>query len=66
MVFPIYRGYSTVNNPSLDTTIFDMELVKADLMNHFMTKLGDRPMRLRLVPLFGIYYLTYSMIVPNP
>jgi len=45
MVFPIYRGYSTVNNPSLDTTIFDMELVKADLMNHFMTKLGDRPMR---------------------
>lgn len=49
MVQPLYRGFSTVANDGLDTRLFDIELVKQDLLNHFNTRLGERVAR----PNFG-------------
>lgn len=42
MVHPLYRGYSSVANEGLDTSLTDIELVKQDLLNHFNTRLGER------------------------
>lgn len=43
-----YKGYSTVN--SLQTTkLFDFDLIKQDIINHFNTKKGQRVMN----PNFG-------------
>lgn len=49
MVQPLYRGFSTVANTGIDTRLFDIELVKQDLLNHFNTRLGERVAR----PNFG-------------
>lgn len=45
----LYRGYSSVANKEIDTSLFDMELVKQDLLNHFNTRIGERVNR----PRFG-------------
>lgn len=37
-----YQGYSSVATDEIDTSIFDLELVKQDLLNHFNTRLGER------------------------
>ncbi len=42
MAEPLYRGYSSVVNPGIDTASFDLELIKQDLLNHFNTRLGER------------------------
>jgi phage baseplate assembly protein W len=42
----IYKGFSTTS-PS--NTLYDLEIAKADLMNHFMTRKGERVM----APQFG-------------
>jgi len=64
MVQPLYRGFSTVANGTaaqlidgeftstedvINTRLFDIELVKQDLLNHFSTRLGERVAR----PTFG-------------
>ena len=45
----MYRGYSSVARPEIDTTLFDLDLVKQDLLNHFHTRIGERVGR----PTFG-------------
>ena len=49
MATPIYRGYSSVANTQIDSALFDLDLVKQDLMNHFHTRIGERVGR----PQFG-------------
>lgn len=49
MAAPLYRGYSSVANSQIDTDLFDLELVKQDLLNHFQTRIGERVGR----PRFG-------------
>ncbi len=42
MAAPLYRGFSSVANQGIDTRLFDIELVKQDLLNNFSTRLGER------------------------
>ena len=49
MTVSIYRGYSTVTQTGLNTSVHDIEVVKQDLRNEFNTRLGERVMR----PNFG-------------
>ena len=42
MAAPLYRGFSSVANQGIDTRLFDVELVKQDLLNNFSTRLGER------------------------
>lgn len=49
MVSSRYRGYSSINRKTLNTELYDIELVKQDLRNAFMTRLGERRGR----PTFG-------------
>lgn len=44
-----FIGFSTVNRQKPSFTLTDFELVKADLLNHFSTRLGERVM----LPKFG-------------
>jgi len=45
----IFKGFNTVNKNKAPFGLTDEELIKRDLMNHFYTRLGERPMR----PNFG-------------
>ena len=45
----IFIGFSTVDVPITNTRLYDIELVKRDLKNHFMTSKGERIMK----PNFG-------------
>lgn len=45
----IFIGFSTVGQTVPSTRLYDIELVKRDLQNHFMTSLGERVMK----PNFG-------------
>ncbi len=42
MAVALYRGFSTTGVEGLNTTLYDIELVKQDLLNHFNTRLGER------------------------
>ena len=44
-----YKGFSSVNNKSAGNQLFDFDLVKQDLINHFNTRIGERVMH----PEFG-------------
>lgn len=44
-----YKGYSSVDNTTSATELFDFELVKQDIINHFQTRKGERVMN----PSFG-------------
>ena len=44
-----YRGFSTVDATSSSVTLFDRELIKQDLLNHFNIKKGESLMN----PTFG-------------
>jgi len=44
-----YRGFSTVNTSSEGFVLYDLELIKQDLLNHFHTRRGERLMN----PTFG-------------
>jgi phage baseplate assembly protein W len=46
---PNFIGFSTIDRQKPPFTLTDFELVKADLLNHFSTKLGERVM----LPKFG-------------
>jgi phage baseplate assembly protein W len=45
----MYRGFSTVNTTSKNFTLYDFELIKQDLLNHFYVRQGERLMN----PEFG-------------
>lgn len=78
MAAPLYRGFSTVANDgavqlvdgaftsegnSIDTRLFDVDLVKQDLLNHFGTRVGERVAR----PAFGsiIHDLLFDLFDPR-
>jgi len=44
-----YKGFSSVDNNSSATELFDFALVKQDIINHFQTRKGERVMN----PEFG-------------
>lgn len=44
-----YKGFSTVNSNNKTSKLYDLELIKQDLINHFNTKKGSRLMN----PEFG-------------
>jgi phage baseplate assembly protein W len=44
-----YKGFSTVNTASEGFALYDLELIKQDLLNHFHTRKGERLMN----PTFG-------------
>jgi phage baseplate assembly protein W len=39
-----YKGFSTVDEQSSSVKLFDYELIKQDLLNHFNTRKGERLM----------------------
>ena len=45
----MYRGFSTVNTTSQNFALYDFELIKQDLLNHFYVRQGERLMN----PTFG-------------
>jgi len=49
MAAPLYRGFSSVARDGIDTRLFDVDLVKQDLLNHFGTRIEARVGR----PSFG-------------
>lgn len=51
-----YKGFSTSNDSSLTTKMYDFELIQQDIMNMFQTKKGERVMN----PEFGT--LIWSLI----
>jgi phage baseplate assembly protein W len=44
-----YKGFSTVNGQTENFSLFDLELIKQDILNHFHTRQGERLMN----PTFG-------------
>lgn len=55
-----YTGFSTASH---STTLYDIEIAKADLMNHFMTRKGERVM----APQFGsiIWDFLFDPLTPE-
>ena len=53
-----YRGFSTANDLSMTTKLYDFDLIQQDIMNMFQTKKGERVMN----PEFGtvIWSLIYE------
>lgn len=53
-----YKGFSTADDKSMTTKIYDFDLIKQDIMNMFQTKQGERVMN----PEFGtvIWGLIYE------
>ena len=45
----MYRGFSTVSTATENFALYDFELIKQDLLNHFYTRQGERLMN----PEFG-------------
>lgn len=44
-----YKGFSSVNDQSSSNKLFDFDLIKQDILNHFKTRKGERVMN----PEFG-------------
>jgi len=44
-----YKGFSSVNASNFGNKLFDFDLIKQDILNHFNTKKGERLMN----PNFG-------------
>lgn len=44
-----YKGFSSVDESNMNTQVFDFDLVKQDILNHFKTKKNERVMN----PNFG-------------
>jgi phage baseplate assembly protein W len=45
----MYRGFSTVSSNTQNYSLYDLELIKQDLLNHFYVRKGERLMN----PRFG-------------
>lgn len=63
MARALYRGFSTNAKEGLNTKLFDIELVRQDLLNEFNTRLGERVGR----PRFGsiIHDLLFDLNDPR-
>jgi phage baseplate assembly protein W len=59
----MYRGFSTVNTTTQNFTLYDFELIKQDLLNHFYIRQGERLMN----PTFGtiIWDLLFEPLTPQ-
>jgi hypothetical protein len=59
----MYRGFSTVNTTTENFALYDFELIKQDLINHFNIRQGERLMQ----PLFGtvIWALLFEPLTPE-
>ena len=59
----MYKGFSTINTTTENFSLFDIELVKQDLLNHFHVRQGERLMN----PEFGtiIWDLLKDLITTN-
>lgn len=62
----IFIGYSTVNRRVSETRVYDIELIKRDLLNNFMTRKGEKVMD----PEYGtiiwdLLFEPYTEIVKN-
>lgn len=44
-----YKGFSSVDTTRMNTRLYDYDIIKQDIINHFMTKKGERLMN----PRFG-------------
>jgi phage baseplate assembly protein W len=53
----MYLGFSTVDNTNPGSKLYDVELIKRDLINHFNTRKGSRVMN----PTFGTLLWDYLM-----
>jgi hypothetical protein len=42
-----YKGFSTVDESNKSNQVYDFDIVKQDLLNHFNTRLGERVMNPR-------------------
>ena len=40
-----YKGFSSVNNSNQNSSLYDFDLVKQDILNNFNTRRGERLMR---------------------
>ena len=58
-----YRGFSTVNNKNQNFALYDFELIKQDILNHFYVRQGERLMQ----PAFGsiIWTLLFEPLTPQ-
>jgi phage baseplate assembly protein W len=59
----MYKGFSTVNTNTENYNLYDFELIKQDLFNHFYTRQGERLMQ----PSFGtvIWDLLFEPLTPE-
>ena len=59
----VYKGFSTTEDFSRFTKLYDFDLVKQDIFNHFNTRKGERLMN----PLFGsiIWDLIFEPLTPQ-
>jgi phage baseplate assembly protein W len=59
----MYKGFSTVNTATQNFTLYDFELIKQDLLNHFYIRQGERLMQ----PTFGtiIWDLLFEPLTPQ-
>lgn len=57
-----YKGFSTVDENSTSVKLYDYELIKQDLLNHFNTRRGERVMN----PAYGtiIWDLLFEPLTP--
>lgn len=39
-----YKGFSTVDPTRIENTLFDFDIIKQDILNHFNTRKGERVM----------------------
>ena len=58
-----YKGFSTTNPDNRGSKLYDFELIKQDILNHFNTRKGQRVMN----PTFGtiIWDLLMEPLTPN-
>lgn len=58
-----YKGFSTVNPNTENFSLYDFELIKQDLYNHFHVRMGERLMQ----PTFGtiIWDILFEPLTPE-
>jgi phage baseplate assembly protein W len=63
MVTKMYRGFSTVSTATENYNLYDFDLIKQDLLNHFYIRQGERLMN----PTFGtiIWDLLFEPLTPQ-